>query len=248
MFLQSLACSEIHKQIWQENEYIRNVSYIENISFGIVLWNSCGICICIYARCLPSFAAHLRIGRLPKNFQPPQLRLQNMFRSIWPSPVKIYCQDTSFSFGKKNIQFSLCVYRTTSHPETGLSWSHSPQMNCFLFQCKFVIIFPSRVLMDESFDIKETVHLPSILGIFLLFHQLRSTATWGRKNKQESNCRGRVRKSKNFPDSKIFVAKTFQMMCVNCVNFQIWDICPEGVLLQDLKHKNGQNMPHVVHL
>ena len=35
--------------------------------------------------------------------------------------------------------------------------------------------------MDESFDIKETVHLPSILGILLLFHQLRSAATWGRK-------------------------------------------------------------------
>ena len=165
--------------------YIRDVSNIENILFGIVLWNSCGICICIciYARCLPSFAAHLRIGRLPKNFQPPQLRLQNMFRSIWPSPVKIYYEETSFSFGKtkKNIQFSLCVYRTISHPETGLSWSHSPQMNCFLFQCKFVIIFPSRVLMDESFDIKETVNLPSILEILLLFHQLRSTATWGRK-------------------------------------------------------------------
>ena len=114
MFLQLLACSEIHKQIWQENEYLRNVSwlsYIENILFGIVLWNSCGICICIYARCLPSFAAHLRIGRLPKNFQPPQLRLQNMFRSIWPSPVKIYYEETSFSFGKTKKTSSFpCVY------------------------------------------------------------------------------------------------------------------------------------------
>ena len=54
-------------------------------------------------------------------------------------------------------------------------------MNFFLVQCKFVIIFPARVLMGESFDIKEAVHLPSILGILLLFHQLRSTATWGRK-------------------------------------------------------------------
>ena len=30
----------------------------------------------------------------------------------------------------------------------------------------------------------------------------------------------RVRKSKNFPDSKIFVAKTFRIKCVNRVNFQ----------------------------
>ena len=27
---------------------------------------------------------------------------------------------------------------------------------------------------------------------------------------------GRVRKSKNFPDSKIFTAKTFRIKCVNC--------------------------------
>ena len=36
---------------------------------------------------------------------------------------------------------------------------------------------------------------------------------------------GRVRKSKNFPDSKIFVAKTFRIKRVNRVNFQIHDKC-----------------------
>ena len=42
--------------------------------------------------------------------------------------------------------------------------------------------------MDESFDI--TVHLPSILGILLLFHQLRSTATWGRKTSRRVTAGG----------------------------------------------------------
>ena len=35
----------------------------------------------------------------------------------------------------------------------------------------------------------------------------------------------RVTKSKNFPDSKIFVAKTFRIKRVNRVNFQIRDKC-----------------------
>ena len=35
--------------------------------------------------------------------------------------------------------------------------------------------------------------------------------------------KSRVTKSKNFPDSKIFVAKTFRIKCVNHVNFQIRD-------------------------
>ena len=63
-------------------------------------------------------------------------------------------------------------------------------MNFFLVQCKFVLIFRPRVLMGESFDIKETVHLPSILGILLLFHQLRSTATWGRKTSRRVTAGG----------------------------------------------------------
>ena len=35
------------------------------------------------------------------------------------------------------------------------------------------------------------------------------------------------KKSKNFPDSKIFVAKTFRMKRINCINFQIHDKCAE---------------------
>ena len=35
----------------------------------------------------------------------------------------------------------------------------------------------------------------------------------------------RVRKSENFPDSKIFVAKTFWIKRVNCVNYWIGDKC-----------------------
>ena len=58
----------------------------------------------------------------------------------------------------------------------------------FSLLMQFFIIFPSRVSMDESFDI--TVHLPSILGIFLLFHQLRSTATWGRKTSRRVTAGG----------------------------------------------------------
>ena len=58
----------------------------------------------------------------------------------------------------------------------------------FSFNAFFFIIFPSRVSMDESFDI--TVHLPSILGILLLFHQLRSTATWGRKTSRRVTAGG----------------------------------------------------------
>ena len=33
----------------------------------------------------------------------------------------------------------------------------------------------------------------------------------------------RVRKGENFPDSKIFVAKTFRIKPVNCIIFQIRD-------------------------
>ena len=35
------------------------------------------------------------------------------------------------------------------------------------------------------------------------------------------NTMSRVTKSEHFPDSKIFVAKTFQIKRVNCFNFQI---------------------------
>ena len=40
-------------------------------------------------------------------------------------------------------------------------------------------------------------------------------------------------KSENFPDSKIFVAKTFRIKRVNRVNFQIRDKCALKVVLQD---------------
>ena len=43
----------------------------------------------------------------------------------------------------------------------------------------------------------------------------------------------RVTKSENFPDSKIFVAKTFRIKRVNRVNFQIRDKCALKVVLQD---------------
>ena len=43
----------------------------------------------------------------------------------------------------------------------------------------------------------------------------------------------RVTKSENFPDSKIFVAKTFRIKRVNRVNFQIRDKGAEKVVLQD---------------
>ena len=52
----------------------------------------------------------------------------------------------------------------------------------------------------------------------------------------------RVRKSENFPDSKIFVAKTFRIKRVNCVNFQFCDKCAQKVGLQDFMHKHGPNM------
>ena len=40
---------------------------------------------------------------------------------------------------------------------------------------------------------------------------------------ESSGGHDRVRKSENFPDSKIFVAKTFRMKRVNCIIFQIRD-------------------------
>ena len=43
----------------------------------------------------------------------------------------------------------------------------------------------------------------------------------------------KVRKSENFLDSKIWVAKTFRIKRVNCVNFQIRDKCALKVVLQD---------------
>ena len=43
----------------------------------------------------------------------------------------------------------------------------------------------------------------------------------------------RVTKGENFPDSKIFVAKTFRIKRVNRVNFQIRDKCALKVVLQD---------------
>ena len=52
----------------------------------------------------------------------------------------------------------------------------------------------------------------------------------------------RVTKSENFPDSKIFVAKTFRIKRVNRVDFQICDKCAKKVFLQDFVHKHGPNM------
>ena len=49
----------------------------------------------------------------------------------------------------------------------------------------------------------------------------------------ENNTKYRVTKSENFPDSKIFVAKTFRIKRVNRVNFQIRDKCALKVVLQD---------------
>ena len=155
------------------------------ILFGIVLWNYCGICICIYARCLPSFAAHLRIGRLPKNFQPPQLRLQNMFRSIWPSPaVKIYYQDTSISFGKtkKTSRFP-CAY-------TGQ----------YLTQR---LVCPDLIPLFSFNAISYHFPFTSINGWILWYNSAPTLHPWdppalppievnshlGKENKQESNCR-----------------------------------------------------------
>ena len=47
-----------------------------------------------------------------------------------------------------------------------------------------------------------------------------------RDNKKMDDGAGvRVTKSKNFPDSKIFVAKTFRIKRVNRDNFQIRDKC-----------------------
>ena len=43
----------------------------------------------------------------------------------------------------------------------------------------------------------------------------------------------RVTKSENFPDSKIFVTKTFRIKRVNHVNFQIRDKGALKVVLQD---------------
>ena len=52
---------------------------------------------------------------------------------------------------------------------------------------------------------------------------------------------GRVRKNENFPDSMIFVAKTFRIKRVNCVNFQI----RTNAFLQDFVHKHGPNMLNI---
>ena len=56
----------------------------------------------------------------------------------------------------------------------------------------------------------------------------------------------RVTKSENFPDSVIFVAKTFRIKRVNRANFQIRDKCAWKVVLQDFVHKQGPNMLHTV--
>ena len=186
MFLQLLTCSEIHKQIWKENEYTRNFSYIKNMLFGIVLWNYCGICICIYARCLPSFAAHLRIGRLPKNFQPPQLRLQNMFRSIWPSPpVKIYYQDTSFSFGKTKKTSSFpCAYTGQYLTQRLVCPDLIPlfSFNAIFYNFPFTCI-NGWILWYNSAPTLHPWDLPALPPIEVNSHL-------GKENKQESNCRG----------------------------------------------------------
>ena len=59
----------------------------------------------------------------------------------------------------------------------------------------------------------------------------------------------RVRKSKNFPDSKIFIAKTFRIKCVNCDidNFatnarkpKIFHKMLAKLLKYSLKHKNSR--------
>ena len=47
----------------------------------------------------------------------------------------------------------------------------------------------------------------------------------GSTSNSSRSSRSRVTKSENFPDSKIFVAKTFRLKRVNRVNFQIRDKC-----------------------
>ena len=51
-------------------------------------------------------------------------------------------------------------------------------------------------------------------------------------------------KNKNHPDSKIFIAKTFQIKHVNHINFQIHGKCESKVCLHDSKHENGPDMIH----
>ena len=53
------------------------------------------------------------------------------------------------------------------------------------------------------------------------------------RGKKNNSVKIRVTKSENFPDSKIFVAKTFRIKRVNRVNFQIRDKCALKVVLQD---------------
>ena len=75
-----------------------------------------------------------------------------------------------------------------------------------------------------------------------------SSWSW-RKRAAAQQVENRVRKSENFPYSKIFVAKTLQIKCVNRVNFQIrFTYAKYKVYLQILSISMVPNKLHGVHL
>ena len=57
----------------------------------------------------------------------------------------------------------------------------------------------------------------------------------------------RVTKSENFPDSKIFVAKTFQIKRVKMRQISNARQIRLKSVFANFKHKHGSNMPHRVH-
>ena len=71
------------------------------------------------------------------------------------------------------------------------------------------IIHISQKVFVKKYLAETWLNNSNLLGGIILF----STKTHGDHT--------RARKNENFPDSKIFVAKTFRIKRVNCINFQI---------------------------
>ena len=113
-------------------------------------------------------------------------------------------------------------------------------------------LFSSNIFIHHRYQVKEvpilsqfsspcgqfpfSLELPLQGGLLQIL--TRSLSTW--------ISMARVTKSENFPDSKIFVAKTFRIKRVNRDNFQSRDKCVQKVVLQDFVHKHGPNMLHTV--
>ena len=100
----------------------------------------------------------------------------------------------------KDNNLIISEYNWNSMTPSNMAISISPRVDPLHLKCPFIACLQQKVIFG----------IPNIRAAL---------------NKTINNNITRVRKSKNFPDSTIFVSKTFWIKHVNPINFQICDKC-----------------------